>query len=542
MSLVRRERGKRGSSAVFRGLHALTPNRGAPTLADIESMARRPWHRVDRTSFAWLSTLGLTFWFLVGFPFGNHNESYYWIARFEHDSGWNVVWTNTLAATWRPVGQALAYVAWLVSGDSSLIQLFNFVLASIALYMIARTIAETRTFGIAALIAGGAFFAGYIYLFHLHGVFYSPLLLVIAALVYLHEAERATAASRDYAAFASATSVGLLFHPYALILLLAYVLGSTVERWTTSSSTDRLRRAALAAAAIVLLLASRPHWHQVMSYENVRAFFASYALTEVSPIVSGVSAAFAAATVVGITTMNVRWRLVLTLVILVCSGAFVMAKLPVTLLWLAAAILKAVWVRRFSYASMTASAALLPAIAPSGSPTYAIFAILLATIILAWGYVGVERILERVDRGWILATAFVMLCLVGALRMGFELPAVSRLAQPLLAEHEKTKQLELVIDWMLQSEYRHRYLAIETPANPVDAENGAVKRRTRPPTYQRYLDAYVTSQKGEPGGPPTLVVTFGGQTKDTLRSIKTVPGRFAGVATVFDTGVRKPLP
>ena len=44
---------------------------------------------------------------------------------------------------------------------------------------------EVRLFSLFALVAGGVFFAGYIWAFHLHGIFYGPLLLYVAALLRL---------------------------------------------------------------------------------------------------------------------------------------------------------------------------------------------------------------------------------------------------------------------------------------------------------------------------------------------------------------------
>ncbi len=63
--------------------------------------------------------VGVGFWFLVGFPFANHNESYYWLSRFEEQSFSSIVWTHTLAATFSLLGQGLAYVGWRLSDGSN---------------------------------------------------------------------------------------------------------------------------------------------------------------------------------------------------------------------------------------------------------------------------------------------------------------------------------------------------------------------------------------------------------------------------------------
>src|SRR5712691_26492 len=255
-----------------------------------------------RKTFAWLSAAGVACWFVIGFPFGNHNESYYWVARFRHESVWDVLWTGTLAATPRPLGQGLAFLGWQLAGGSSwLVQLFNFALAALALYVTARIVAETRTFALTAMAVGGAFFTGYVYLFHLHGIFYSPVLALLAALLYLHEARGPSPVQRDVVAFACALGVGLLFHPYALLLFLGYVSGVCLERWKQSSPAELRCRVLLALVSVVVLVVTRPG-HHALSSDNLRAFVASYALTEITPLLTGLAGLLAALTPLGIST------------------------------------------------------------------------------------------------------------------------------------------------------------------------------------------------------------------------------------------------
>ena len=491
------------------------------------------WIETDRATFAWLAAVGIGCWFVVGFPFGNHNESYYWAARFQYESGWDVLWTRTLAATPRPLGQGLAFFGWQVVGGSSwLVQLFNFAVAAVALCMTARIVPETRTFGVTAFAVGGGFFTGYVYLFHLHGIFYSPLLALIAALLYLHEAERLTPARRDVAAAACALGVGVLFHPYALLLFLGYVSGTVLERWEESSAADRLRQGTLALVSVAVLAATRPGHHAV-SGDNVRAFVASYALAAMTPLLVVLASILAAATPLGIAALTRRQRFSLAGGALLCCAVFVVAGWPVVVVWIAVAIAKAACLGKWSLAGLTASAALLPIIAPSGSPTYAVFAMFVSAIVFAWGWTAMERMLEPLGARWIALALVLTVLLAGAVRIGIEVPVVSWAARPLMAEREKTKQLETIIDWMLASEYRHASLVLERNANPAEVGRAAVERRWRPPTYQDYLDAYLATRRGDGTGRPTLLVTFGNHEQPGMTLVKTVPGQFAGAAMVF---------
>ena len=486
-----------------------------------------------RTTFAWLSALGVGCWFFIGFPFGNHNESYYWVARFQNMSAWDILWTGALAATPRPLGQGLAFLGWQVGGGSSwLVQLFNFAVAVVALGMTARIVSETRTFAVTAIAVGGGFFTGYVYLFHLHGIFYSPVLALVAVLLYLHEARGLSPLRRDVVAFACALGVGLLFHPYAFLLFLGHLAGACIERWKESSAADLRRRALLALLSVAVLAATRPG-HHALSSDNVRALVASYALTEIAPLLAGLASILAAVTPLGIATLGPGLRCGLAGVVLVCCVVFAVAGLPVIVVWVAVAIVKTAYLGKWSLTGMTAAAALLPTIAPSGSPTYAIFAIFLSAIVLAWGWTAMERVLERLSGRWVVAVLVLAGLLAGAVRIGLEVPIVARAARPLMAEREKTMQLEAIVDWMLTSEYRDWSLLLEGNANPADGRREAVDRKWRPPTYQSYLDAYLASRQAARTAPSALVVTFGTHEQPGRTLVQTVPGRFAGAAMVF---------
>jgi hypothetical protein len=488
---------------------------------------------INRVSFSWFASAGIAFWFLLGFPFGNHNESYYWIARFQQEHAWDIVFTTSLASTFRPLGQGLAYLGWELSGGSSwAVQIFNFALAAFSVRTIALTTAGTRTFALAMAIAGASFFAGYVYFFHLHGIFYSPVLAVIAVLLYFKEAPSLPRSTSDWASFCCAAAVGVLFHPYALIIFLAYLAGLALERRRQASLADCLRWAVLSTLALLILTMIRRDY-QVLSMDNIRALMSSYALTELSPVLSIVSAAFAGATLFSIGPMERGIRFGLLTVVCLCSIVFFVIGWPVILLWILTAVCKAAYVRQWALAGMTAGTALLPVIAPSGSPTYAIFAIIMSTIVLAWGWDDMERMMERIAPASAIVLLVVAALLVGSLRMGLHVPIVSRFAQPLLAEREKTKQLESVIDWMLKSEYRNWHLTLEHSENPVDAGRYVIERRYRPPTYQGYLDQYLDAQRNTKNS-KNLIVTFGTHERRDMQLIKIFAGQFAGSAMVFE--------
>src|SRR5262249_24766985 len=132
-----------------------------------------------------LAIAGLSFWFWVGFPFANHNESYAWIAQLR-TMDLHAALTRTLVgvANWRPLGTGTAWILYHAAhGSIAPVELLNYFVAAAAWAWVAWVVADRRVFGIAAFLVGGALFSGYIYLFHLHGIFYSPLLFFVAILL-----------------------------------------------------------------------------------------------------------------------------------------------------------------------------------------------------------------------------------------------------------------------------------------------------------------------------------------------------------------------
>lgn len=68
-------------------------------------------NRLRIVLFGILSIAGLSFWFILGFPFGNHNESYLWMVQFNRMGLGEVLVKGLKPVTgFRPLGVA---VAWL---------------------------------------------------------------------------------------------------------------------------------------------------------------------------------------------------------------------------------------------------------------------------------------------------------------------------------------------------------------------------------------------------------------------------------------------
>src|SRR6185295_2250201 len=175
-----------------------------------------------RGSLAWplLAVSGISFWFLLGFPFAHHNESYDWVAWIETPHLAKVAWHHFFGAGgYRPLAMSTAWFLYRVADGSLIpIQLFNFITTGTAWWILARAANAPRTFALAALVSGGVLFSGYLYLFHLHGVFYGPMLLWLACALrgYFLGMTRDRLGALSLAALAIA-----MFHPYTIVFCLA---------------------------------------------------------------------------------------------------------------------------------------------------------------------------------------------------------------------------------------------------------------------------------------------------------------------------------
>jgi hypothetical protein len=429
----------------------------------------------------------------------------------------------------RPFGTGSAWLLYRLGGrDVGLIEFVNAALTLLAWGWAAAGARELRLFSVFAFVAGGVFFAGYIWVFHLHGIFYGPLLLYLAALL---RSARGPLDLRTLLGVFVGALLTAFVHPYALLMMVAFVVGATLE-------TPMLRTRSGAAALIVILSGAVAAYLLVVP-GDVRSLsgpiwtgvVATYRTLEVNVIGSGIAAAFAAwcATrcwpdggggIAGIATA------------IVAAVAYAVG-LPLLPLWFAWAALKCARRGRWTMAALVAGCALLPIPNPTGSPTYGVFAVFAAAFASALDEPSTDGVLHWLR--WRLAVALigVLLLVAVAIRVGLPVPFVSRLASPLLAEGERTRQFEVLVDRLMASPWR------DWPARFVrsaksPAEQDALDRRFRPPTDDHHLETWLDWKRGrEPVTTDTLWIGFGGDAPAGMDTLLVARGRYAGDALVL---------
>lgn len=477
-----------------------------------------------------LSVSGLAFWFVVGLPWGPHNESYDWVVRLEQRSLWEALFQKFPSVlSLRPLGTGPAWFLYRFAGHSVAgVEFVNAALALLAWGWLAHGARERRLFATLSLVAGGVFFAGYIWVFHLHGIFYGPLLVFVAALV---RTARGPLDLRTLLGVFVGGLVTALAHPYSLPLVVAFVLGATLE---TPFLRSRVGVAVLGvvitgATASYLLLV--PGYNRGLAGSPLDGFVTTFHTLEVNAVGAGVAGALAAWTATR--TLPGAAGSAAALLTLLLAAAGIATGLPVLPLWIAWTVAKCVRRERWAMAALLTATVLLPIPNPTGSPSYGIFAVFVAVAATALDEAGTDGLLSWLRVPQVVTLLIVMFGLAFALRSGVAVPGASQVARPLLAEGERTRQLDALAGRLMQSAWRDDPARFLHPASsPTEAD--AVDRRFRPPTEDAHLKTWLDWKRGGPAtGADTLVFTFGGETVPGMDTVFSVRGRYSGDALVF---------
>jgi len=480
--------------------------------------------------------MGLSFWFLVGFPFQQHKESYLHVVSIEQQSllGYTINGLRDCAEK-KPLAFALEWLAYKPWGSMCPIQVVNFILTIASWLILCSALKERRLFSLLGLVVGGAFFSGYLYLFHLSGAGYAPLLLLIALMFKLREN---LGDSRHFALLAVATVVVALFHPFACLLYAGFMFGAFLENRKLVTRGRVIAALVVAGATAAAASAMNGGAGHEVSWSNVESLVCSLRTTEAYKLLALVSVGL---TIWTAATADVtrRSRGILLLAAVVCIGATVVAKMPVIAAWLLVCVLKSLLTRRFSGALLVLGAVVLPFFGEVGTPTHMVYAVMICTALTAVDCTVIESKLGWVNGRSAVALGLVLGALVVCLRLGVRVPVVSRLAQPLMAEREKTYQMASILGWLEHSPYRDRYISFDRPAVATRLNyKQTIDRRNTAPTSEYYLDYYLgwlRHDSGKPNPNRRLVVTFGDSTLDGAKLVYSVPGRYAGLTRAYDT-------
>jgi len=491
-----------------------------------------------------LAVAGFSFWFLIGAPFASHRESYNWLA---------MVWRGKLldslgmlnGTTWRPLAQFAAWLGFLGLNPNifptsivrqALLQVGVYLTFVLSWAIILSSSRQRKTLAVIAFVAGGVFFGGYIHLFHIYGVFYAPVLLMIGIVVRLQMSGNLGKYETSLAFLAIALT---LWHPFATAVFLGSYFGYYLTTFTSRDLREHLKACAillLGTASVLILLAMSPRVQQTF---NLLGFITSYRTNEINAVASVVAWMLALVTVL---SMELPRSGVPGAVAGVAALGliFFLLNVPLLLLWIAVACLKLVYLRNWQLLFPLLVTVLFPYSGGIGGPVYALFSIVLAVFVTPLGWESCEAKLHRVGDRYAIAAVTALLLLGVCVRAGVHVPVISRVATPLFVERERTYQLEHLLSWLSTSEYCGYNLDFaERAGDPVDSLESVITRRNRPPSaigdVRAFWNTVLRCNRFQTGfhDRDVVTITFGSSALTDTRRVFEVPGAYAGPATAW---------
>lgn len=486
---------------------------------------------------AWASSVlavtGLSFWFFVGYPFGRYHEAYGWAAALNATSFADFVLTPTGHYTsYRPLGEAFAWVLYRLANEGMwAIQLFNYVVSSVAVVVSIHATRAPNVSAVAFLLTGGVFFRGFMYLFHLHGLYYSVVVLMIAVLV-ADDLKRSYSTAILARGFCVATVAGL-FHAFAIVIWLGYFIGHLIERRKEAAKGLMLLGAMLLpfGALMVRVLVPGQLFH--LDADTWSGLVGTYAMFGSNALVNAIAGLLMALTACGIPSP--RGGMVLR----VCGAFMVMAvlmlfQLPLLLGWVIVCVIKMGVMRRWSLLLMLIITSCFAIFTGTGSPHLLVFALVTCAVATPLGLEAFDAKLP-----WpAIASGPIALLLAASLaislRLGVTIPVISHLARPLLIRQEQSVQLEQVIAWARTKGKADRRIIMD----PGEGTDDALL-----PATQEDLDAYLASMRPKNVGgnfnSPPLVASFWGRPDEMRReAVLVIPGHFAGDVCVYEAALK----
>jgi hypothetical protein len=275
----------------------------------------------------------------------------------------------------------------------------------------------------------------------------------------------------------------------------------------------------------------------VINKARIAGLISSYRMVEINAAISVYVFLAIGFTVLGLNIQPLRKKIWILLAVLMAASVVYLINLPLLLVWVLLCLVKMTVLRKWTIALLILSTFLFPLITATGSPTYTIFVIMMLVYASASEYRYGEEKLTLINFKFALAGSMICLVMVLLINSGIYLPLLTQTVRPLLAEKERTYQLEEITEWFLKSDLRdHRLLFHSDALFPVNSPD-IIDRKYRPPTREKhfikYLD-YRQLQEGVTKNPAKkLQIVFGTGTIDGAVKIYSVPGKYAGEAAVY---------
>jgi hypothetical protein len=476
---------------------------------------------------------------MLAVPFASHRESYSWMGMV-HDYPFSKAF-SLIASTYRPLAQATSWTGFLLLDPSIFptsfvrqlfLQCLVYFLFLGAWWIVYSATSQRRVLGLTSLVAGGVFFSGYVHLFHIYGLSYVPVILMLGCLLRSHNKGNF---ERLEIRFASAAGLLALWHPFATGLFAGYYFGHYLRRAPACNRQEHVRSIVILAICVCtiasLVLFFAPGFTKSMDNSGRWAgFIASYQTNEINFIASVVALIFAQVCVLSLPVGN-GFKLALGLAAIglawICLGNGV----PVLFLWLGLVLFKLILRADWPQFFLALSATMLPFGGGIGTPMHSLFAIVVAVYVTAQHWRTAEQRLGFLKPWHVGVFVVALVFLIAAVRSGSQVKLLSNVAKPLLAERERTYQLESALAWLHKSEYCDSEIDFVTESgNPADSVEKALSRQHRPPAWigdvRLFWNNRLRCIDGE--GPRIALMTFGDQELQGSKQVLAIEGSYAG--------------
>lgn len=481
-----------------------------------------------------LSISGISFWFFLGFPFANYHESYGWIAQFNTITFSDFVFqTIGHYSSYRPLGQITAGILYKLFNDSIIpIQLFNYCLTILSFLILTSVIKEKKSLSAILAIIGGFFIMGFIYLFHLKGLYYSPLLLLISLLIYYYN--KSFSLHNLFICF-SIAMIASLFHPFAIFIFIFYIIGISIEKRELLLVKHYILGLLFILIGIGVLNILVPNQSIYLGIISITDFLNIYNALDMNPIMSFISVFLSIITIMSIKTSG-KLKNYFYITILLLSVLFNCLSVPVIIAWFLSSIIKMATLKKWTLVFLITVTFSFPFfIGLESRHLYYLVVIICAyTVPLNWD--GFERKLYFIDGKLSIIFFLFIISLSLIIKQDLKIPIIPKIVRPLLIEKEKTYQLEEIITWLMKSEYKGYNLSLVSEYPVSTKLNPKSKIKQRIPTSNNYLNDYLNSIRShnvQQQNQNLLFVCFENHLIENAELIYFVTGEWSGKASVF---------
>ncbi len=424
---------------------------------------------------------GVCFWFLLLFPFGNRNEGYLWVAYFEQFNFFEIL-VNPIPSiiTNRPLAQGVAWLLYFVSGGNAiLIQFLNFILLCFS-FVLLTEYSKNKNTGLLYLIVGFIYISSFYYIFNLHGIFYSPLLLLMAILI-----RNSNSILTNWKVWIVVIFCLSFFHPFVVIIYLAFIFGLIIEigRYTGSEIKIVILNSVILLAPVIFYGGGT----QLDSIE-ISNLIGAFRNVEANSIIK----IFSIALVLPLVIQRPKFeRIIYFLSALIYVPLAVRYNLPLLILAGLILIVTLLIDRKWSLLGLVGASILFPLVVKSGAPTKVSLFLFLLPFLVSNSLILNFRFDATLRKTIALVAIVPILIVVILVRMEIQIPIVSSFIKPLLVERGKSKQLANCIDIALLQKTGVSIKYLQDDVGKIRDLGQPLKRDYLPVTKQSELDEYL---------------------------------------------------